>query len=129
MLQVGVHHRDRVAAGAVQPGQHRRLVAEVARKRQQPDARIFRMQFADNTGGGVGGAVVHNQQLQAPCGALADFGADARAELGDDLLLVAGGGDDGEQAFAGGGRGGESGGHGGHFNKFRRGTRWQSSGA
>jgi hypothetical protein len=57
-LQVGVElHRPRLG-GVLEPGRERRLLAEVARKRQVLDPLVGRCQRLDPFEGGVGGAVV-----------------------------------------------------------------------
>jgi hypothetical protein len=64
VLAVGVDEDDGVARGLAHAGDHARLVAVVARQRQQLHARVARAQLAHLVGGGVGRAVVAEQDLE-----------------------------------------------------------------
>ena len=101
VLEIGVDHRHHVPHGVLEAGGERGLVAEVAREVDHPHAGVLGGHAIQQLGGGVGGAVVDEQQLE---GVVRDGGARAAHEALDELLLVVDGGDYAEQG-GGAGRG------------------------
>ena len=85
ILEVGVEHHDRVAAGVVEPRGQRRLVAEVARQLHDTHARVTVGEALEQHRRAVAGAVVDQHELEPQP---LERRADARVELLDRLLLV-----------------------------------------
>ena len=85
VLQVAVHRHDRVAAGAREPGVHRRVLAEVALEAHDAHARVALVERAQPREGAVGRAVVDEDRL--PVAAVQRRG-DAPVQLVDRALLV-----------------------------------------
>ena len=94
VLQVGVDHRDHVAAGVLQSGGERRLVAKVAGQVHDAHARVGVGDPVEDLRRAVGRAVVDEHQLERVVGHGGDRAGD---ELLDQLLLVVDGRDDAEQ--------------------------------
>ncbi len=63
VLQVGVDHRDRVPAGVLQTGRDGRLVAEVARQRDELDPLVGLRELGQDLARGVLAAVVDDDEL------------------------------------------------------------------
>ena len=85
ILEVGVEHHDRVAAGMVETGGQRGLMAEVARQLNQAHAGIVRGELAELGLGAVGRAVIDEHELELEP---VERAAHARVELLDRGLLV-----------------------------------------
>ena len=94
ILEVGVEHHHGVAAGVVQAGRERGLVAEVARQVDDAHPRVALGQPLEHRRRAVAGAVVDQHQLERKS---LQRGADARVELLDRRLLVVDGRDDAHQ--------------------------------
>ena len=95
VLEVAVDHHHDVAAGVLQAGADRRLVAEVARQGDHLDALVGRRQRAQALARRVAGAVVDEDQLELE---RAEGGHGARVERLDGVLLVVHGRDDAQQS-------------------------------
>jgi hypothetical protein len=85
VLEVGVDHHDDVAAGVVEPGGDRRLVAEVAGEGDDPDPRVLPREPLQQLRRAVGGAVVDEDQLE---GKALERGNHAAVELVERLDFV-----------------------------------------
>ena len=64
VLEVAVHRHDDLAAGAREPGVHRRVLAEVALEADGAHARVAGVQPLDRRPRAVGRAVVDEDQLE-----------------------------------------------------------------
>ena len=95
VLQVGVDHHHDVAARVLQAGADRRLVAEVARERDDLHARVLRRERAQLLERRVARAVVDEHELERD---LAERGDRAAVERLDVVLLVVQRRDDAEQS-------------------------------
>src|SRR6185369_11396065 len=87
VLEVAVDQHHAVAAGVVDPGSDRRLVAEVARQLHQLEARVLLVEAADDVAGAVGAAVVDEHRLPVIAGSVECLGESA-AQLRQVLPLV-----------------------------------------
>ena len=94
VLEVGVEHHDRVAAGVVESGGQRRLVPEVARQEDDPHAGIVVGEPLERRRRAVARAVVDEHELELQP---LERRAHPRVELVDRRLLVVDGRDDAEQ--------------------------------
>jgi hypothetical protein len=95
VLEVGVDHHDDVAAGVLQPGAERRLVAEVAGEHDDLDPLVGGGELAEQLAGRVLGAVVDEHQLELDA---AERGDGPRVERADGVLLVVHRRDDAQQS-------------------------------
>ena len=94
VLEIGVEHHDGVAAGVVEAGGERRLVAEVPRQVDDAHPRVVRGQRLELHRGAVGGPVVDEDELE---GQRVQGRAHARVELLDRGVLVVDGRHDADQ--------------------------------
>ena len=64
MLQVGIHHDDRLARGVVHPGGQGVLVAGVSGERDELHPWVVFVQHGDRLRGTIRAAVVHEDDLE-----------------------------------------------------------------
>jgi hypothetical protein len=85
ILEVGVEHRDGIAAGVLETGGQRRLVAEVARQVHDAQPRVALGESIEDLGRAIGRAIVDDDQLILEC---RERAGRARVELLDKIFLV-----------------------------------------
>ena len=96
VLEIGVHGDDDRAAGALEPGVEGRRLPGVPAESEDADPGILGRQLAEHVARAVGGAVVHEQDLEGLAMAVENADQLPIASL-DVRLLVVGGDDHGER--------------------------------
>ena len=99
VLQVGVHHGDEPAAGPVDAGSERHLVAEVPREAQGPEARVLGSERGHRLERAVTASVVDEEDLERPSRRLENRD-EAAAQFRQVRELVEAGKDDGDLGHA-----------------------------
>jgi hypothetical protein len=87
VLEVGVDQHDRVAARGIDAGGQGRLVAEIARQRDDLDARVLRVEREQGRERAVAAPVVDEDQLEVQA-ERCERGDQPPMQLGGGLLLV-----------------------------------------
>jgi hypothetical protein len=88
ILEVAVHQHDGIGVGERQAGGQRRLMAEVARQLDQPEARVVALLPLHDGRRIIRAAVVDVQHAATQLGQGIEHRAQAAMELGQVLLLV-----------------------------------------
>ena len=96
-LQIAVQNDAAVPPGLPQPGENRRLLAEIAAEAQPPHLRVLPTLLADARVGLVPGTVVHEQNFIRNLRVVQNL-RDGAGGQGDIVLLVVGRHDDGQQS-------------------------------
>ena len=91
----GVERDDDIVAGRIDAGHHRGRLAEVAAEADEPEVRMRLRGGAQALPGGVGGPVVHEQDLVVALHR-GEGGVDMGGQRGNVLLFVVDGNDDGK---------------------------------
>ena len=101
VLQVAVHHDHGVRVAVVEPGQERRLLAEVRGEGQDADRSIGRRDVPQQRQRAIGAAVDHVERRGGPALERGEDAAQLLVEGEDDGLLVSDRADDGECSHGG----------------------------
>ena len=102
VLQVAVDDGDEVSRGEFEAGGDGGLMPEVAGEQDALEERVLTHDVADDGGGVVAAAIVDEQHLGAGEACGFDVRADAAADLGERILLVVNGDEDGKAGALGG---------------------------